>query len=310
MVRPFTVLDASFHRLVPPEARLERIAGGFLFTEGPVWRGDHLLFTDIPRSRIVRWQHLPEGPQVTTFRVEREGTIGLRDIGHCNGMTLDREGRLIVCGQGARRLTRTEHDGSITILAESYDGRRLNSPNDVIVDSGGAIYFTDPPWGLRNGTEGKELDFNGVYRLAGDSELHLLTADLQHPNGLAFSPDESLLYVGDDATGLIHRFDVAPQGNLTNRQVFAETPLPSPLGPDDGPPDGLKVDSEGNLYVGSVGGVWIFNPEGRPLGTINVPEVAANLAWGNSDWRTLFITATSSLYRIQMLVPGIPVGEG
>jgi len=309
MARPFIVLDASFHRLVPPEARLERVAGGFLFTEGPVWRGDHLLFTDIPHSRIVRWQDCPEGPQVTTFRVERDGVAHPLAMGHCNGMTLDRDDRLLVCGQSARRLTRTEHDGSITVLAERYEGKRLNSPNDVVVHRGGAIYFTDPPHGLRHLTDGKELPFQGVYRCSTAGEVHLLSDELQHPNGLAFSPDESVLYVGDDATGLVHVFDVASNGTLINRRIFVETPLPSPLGPDDGPPDGLKVDGEGNLYVGSIGGVWIFNPEGKPLGTITVPEVAANLAWGGHDWSTLFITATTSVYRIRLSVPGRPVGS-
>jgi gluconolactonase len=229
-------------------------------------------------------------------------------MGHCNGMTLDRESRLIVCGQAARRVTRIEHDSSATVLAERYEGKRLNSPNDVVVHSCGAIYFTDPPHGLRSLKEGKELPFQGVYRCSQPNELRLLSDDLLHPNGLAFSPDESLLYVGDDATGLIHAFDVTSDGALVNRRTFAQTPLPTPLGPDDGPPDGLKVDSEGNLYVASIGGVWIFSPEGKPLGIITLPEVAANLAWGGRDWRTLFVTATTSLYRIGLSVPGIPVG--
>jgi sugar lactone lactonase YvrE len=309
MARPFLVLDASFHQLVSPEARAERVAGGFIFTEGPVWCGDHLRFSDIPHSRIVRWEEHPEGPVVSTWRVERQGPGDEFPRGYCNGMTLDREDRLIVCGQAARRITRTEHDGSITVLADRYEGKRLNSPNDVVVHSSGAVYFTDPPHGLPNLTEGKELPFQGVFRWTQANELALVTDELKHPNGLAFSPDESRLYVGDDSTGLIHVFDVAADGGLSNRRIFAETPLPSPLAPDEGPPDGLKVDSAGNLYVGSIGGVWIFNSAGKPLGIIRLPEVAANLAWGNDDWRTLFITASTSLFRIRLLVPGIPVGS-
>jgi sugar lactone lactonase YvrE len=308
VARPFLVLDTSFHHVVPVEARAERVAGGFIFTEGPVWCGDHLRFTDIPRSRIVRWQEQAEGPEVTTWRVEQAGPAGVTSTGFCNGLTLDRDNRLIVCGQAARRITRTEHDGSITVLAEHYQGKRLNSPNDVVVHGSGAVYFTDPPHGLHNLTEGKELPFQGVYRWMQDEELVLLTDELTHPNGLAFSPDESALYVGDDSTGFIHVFDVAADGALRNRRLFAETPLPSPLAPDEGPPDGLKVDRAGNLYVGSIGGVWIFDQTGKPLGIIRLPEVAANLAWGGDDWRTLFITASTSLYRIRLSVPGIPVG--
>ncbi len=280
MARPYLVLDTSFHQLVPAEARVERVAGGFIFTEGPVWCGDHLRFTDIPHSRIVRWQAHAEGPEVTTWRVEQSDPAGLTSTGYCNGMTLDREDRLIVCGQAARRITRTEHDGSVTLLADHYDGKRLNSPNDVVVHSSGVIYFTDPPHGLGNLDEGKELPFQGVYRWTSTGDLTLLTDELKHPNGLAFSPDESILYVGDDATGRIHGFDVTPAGTLVNRRIFAEIPLPVPLGPDDGPPDGMKVDCDGNLYVGAMGGVWIFNQTGKALGIIKVPEVAANLAWG------------------------------
>jgi gluconolactonase len=184
------VLDARFVQIVSPQARPERIAGGFAFTEGPVWRGDHLLFSDIPHSRIVRWQNLPEGPEVRTFRVEYVHTTHPGHRGHCNGLTLDAQDRLIVCGQAARRVTRTEPDGSITVLADRYDGKRLNSPNDVVVHDSGAIYFTDPPWGLRDLTEGKELPFQGVYRLDRDGRLHLEVDHFEHPNGLAFSPDQ------------------------------------------------------------------------------------------------------------------------
>ncbi len=306
---PFIVLDAAFARLVPPQARVERIAGGFGFTEGPVWRGDHLLFSDINHSRIVRWQELPEGPEVRTFRVEHEGVTDPPAIGHCNGMTLDAQDRLIVCGQGARHLTRTEADGTITVLADRFDGKRLNSPNDVVVHANGDIYFTDPPWGLRGCTEGKELPFQGAYRLAPDGRLDLVVEDFAHPNGLALSPDQRILYIGDDMRGHVRAFDVQPDGSLANGRIFAETPLPESIDPDIGPPDGMKVDCEGHLYLTSLGGIWVFDLGGKLLGIIAVPEQPANLAWGDVDWRTLFITARTSLYRIRLGVPGLPVGS-
>ena len=303
------VLDAHFAQIVLPQARPERIAGGFAFTEGPVWRGDHLLFSDIPHSRIVRWQELPEGPEVRTFRVEYVHTTHPGHRGHCNGLTLDAQDRLIVCGQAARRVTRTEPDGSITVLADRYDGKRLNSPNDVVVHDSGAIYFTDPPWGLRDLTEGKELPFQGVYRLDRDGRLHLEVDDFEHPNGLAFSPDQRVLYIGDDARGHVRAFDVQPDGSLAYGRLFAETPLPETLDPEDGPPDGMKVDSAGHLYVTSIGGIWVFDATGKALGVIAVPEQPANLAWGDGDWRTLYITARTSLYRLRLNVAGIPVGS-
>jgi sugar lactone lactonase YvrE len=303
------VLDAHFAQIVSPQARPERIAGGFAFTEGPVWRGDHLLFSDIPHSRIVRWQELPEGPEVRTFRVEYVHADHPGHRGHCNGLTLDAQDRLIVCGQAARRVTRTEPDGSITVLADRYDGKRLNSPNDVVVHDSGAIYFTDPPWGLRDLTEGKELPFQGVYRLDRDGRLHLEVDDFEHPNGLAFSPDQRVLYIGDDARGHVRAFDVQPDGSLAHGRLFAETPLPETLDPEDGPPDGMKVDSAGHLYVTSIGGIWVFDATGKALGVIAVPEQPANLAWGDGDWRTLYITARTSLYRLRLNVPGIPVGS-
>ena len=309
MTRRFIVLDATFVHLAPPQARVERIAGGFRFTEGPVWRGDHLLFSDIPHSRIVRWQERPEGPEVRTFRVEHAAQVDLGDMGHSNGMTLDAQDRLIVCGQGARRITRTEPDGTITVLADRFEGQRLNSPNDVVVHHSGAIYFTDPPHGLRELTEGKELPFQGVYRIDSDGSLHLLVDDFKHPNGLAFSPDQRVLYVGDDARGHVRAFDVRQDGSIANGRIFAETPLPETLDPADGPPDGMKVDSAGHLYVTSIGGIWVFAPDGKPLGVIAVPEQPANLAWGDADWRTLFITARTSVYRIRLGVAGIPVGS-
>jgi gluconolactonase len=290
----FEVHDPAFYHLIPQEAPIERIAGGFGFTEGPVWRGDHLLFSDIPRNRIVRWRELPEGPEVTTFR---------HPSGNSNGLTLDRQGRLIACEHGNRRVSRTEPDGSVVSLAERYEGRRLNSPNDVVVRADGGVYFTDPPYGLRNLTEGKELPFQGVYRIEPDGRLTLLVNDFERPNGLAFSPDETVLYIDDSARRHIRAFDVRPDGTLANGRIFFEM-----QSPDSGSPDGMKVDVHGNVFCTGPGGTWVITPAGRLLGRIITPEQPANLAWGGPDWSTLFITARTSVYRVRTATTGIRVG--
>ncbi|HZR01016.1 MAG TPA: SMP-30/gluconolactonase/LRE family protein [Chloroflexota bacterium] len=283
----------TFRRLVP---MLDCVATGFTFTEGPVWRGDDLLFSDIPNNRTIRYRPLPEGPEITTFRTPS---------GNANGLTLDRQGRLLACEHSGRRVSRVDESGRAETVVDSYKGKRLNSPNDVVVRSDGSIFFTDPPYGLRNGTEGKELDVNGVYRIDPGGELHLLVDDFDRPNGLAFTPDERRLLIDDTVRGHIRVFDVAGDGSLSNGRVFAE--LKGAPG-ERGAPDGMKVDSEGNVYCTGPAGVWVFDPNGRFLGRIVTPEVPANLAWGDPDWRTLYITARTSLYRIRLAVPGIPVG--
>jgi sugar lactone lactonase YvrE len=288
--------DASpiFRRLF---AMLDRVAGGFSFTEGPVWRGDDLLFSDIPNSRTVRYRPLPEGPEITTFR---------HPTGNANGLTVDREGNLIACEHSTRRVSRVDANGSAETLVDAYEGKRLNSPNDVVVRSDGAIFFTDPPYGLRNLSEGKELPFNGVYRLDPDGSLHLLADDFERPNGLAFSPDEKTLYIDDSAKFHIRAFDVSPDGALSGGRVLTEL---KPKADERGVPDGMKVDTEGNIYCTGPGGVWIVSSAGRVLGRIIMPEVTANLAWGDADWCTLYLTGSTSLYRLRVSVPGIPVGR-
>jgi len=288
------VHDQELQRIVPEGATLERVAGGLGFTEGPVWRGDHLVFSDIPRNRICRLDLRPEGPELRTFRTPS---------GNSNGLTLDRQGRLIACEHGNRRVSRTEADGSVIALAERYDGKRLNSPNDVVVKSDGSVYFTDPPYGLRNHTEGKELPFNGVYRLAADGTLALLADDFERPNGLAFSPDERTLYVDDSARHHIRAFSVRGDGTLAEGRVFAEIKSSDP-----GVPDGMKVAADGTVFCTGSGGIWVLHPDGALLGRIRPPEVPANLAWGESDRQTLFITAQTSVYRIRLNVVGIAVG--
>ena len=283
--------DPGFWDLVAPDAALDHLATGFLTTEGPVWNGDHLLFTDIPRSRIVRWQMLPEGPEVRTFRTP---------TGNANGLTRDRAGRLVCCEQGARRVTRLEHDGSTRVLADRFDGKRLNSPNDVVVHSSGAIYFTDPPYGLPNNTEGKELDFNGVFRIDPDGNLSLVATECDRPNGLCFSPDEQILYVADTPAENVRAYDLQPDGSLANSRIFADM-----ASPDIGRPDGMKVDRAGNLYCTGGGGVRLLTPDGTKLGRITLNEHSRNITFGDADARSLYITAGGSLYRIRLLVAGI-----
>jgi gluconolactonase len=282
----------SVREILPEDGVIEQLATGFGFTEGPVWCGNHLLFSDIPQNRIVKLRLLREGPEVTTFR---------HPSGNSNGNTLDGSQRLLTCEHSARRVTRTEPDGTITVLAERYQGKRLNSPNDIVVRSDGSIYFTDPPYGLRNLTDWKELPFNGVYRLAPDGTLHLLVDDLDRPNGLAFSPDEKTLYVDDTQRRHIRAFDVNTDGSIKNGRVLIDMAIPEP-----GAPDGMKVDQKGNIYCTGGGGFWIIAPDGRCLAIVRPPELPANMAWGDADWRTLFLTARTSIYRIRMNVPGMP----
>lgn len=283
--------DKGIKDIVQEGAQMERIAAGFGFTEGPLWCGDYLLFSDIPKNRIVRLDMYSYGPEVTTFR---------SPSGNANGLTLDPSGRLVTCEGSARRMTRTELDGSITVLADRYKGKRINAPNDVVVRSDGSVYFTDPSFGET--PKGKELTFNGVYQIAPDGELILLIDDCVMPNGLAFSPDESILYVNDTRERHIRAFDVNPDGTVSNGRVFIKME-----GEEPGSPDGMKVDKEGNVYCTGPGGIWVVSPDGKALGSIKVPEMASNFAWGDSDWKTLYITARPSIYRIKLAVPGVPV---
>jgi gluconolactonase len=300
-VPPFERRAAGLDRIVPDEASIELIACGFGFTEGPLWTGADLLFSDIPNSRIARWRPLPEGPELTTFRCPSH---------LANGLTFDRQRRLLACEGASRRLTRTESDGRVVAIAERYDGRRVNSPNDVVVRSDGTIYFSDPFWGggfpnphgPRVRPEDQELAFEGVFRVSTDGAVALVAEDFERPNGLAFSPDERVLYVDDTRRHHIRAFDVQADGSLAGSRIFAELAAPEP-----GVPDGLKVDVEGNVYCTGAGGVWVIAPSGEILGRIVPPEIPANVAWGDSDWRTLYITARSSVYRVRLSIPGIAV---
>jgi gluconolactonase len=292
---PLEVRDPRLHDLVAHDAPIDRVAGGLGFTEGPVWRRGELLFSDIPNKRIVRWRRLAEGPELTTFAT-----------GMSNGLTLDRQGRVLAAEHDGRRVTRVADDGGRTVLAEQFQGKRLNSPNDIVVKSDGSIYFTDPPYGVnpsRPGTvrpegwwtqpiPGKEQPCHGVYRVGPDGRLDLVVDDFALPNGLAFSPDESVLYIDDSARKHIRAFDVRPDGTLTGSRVLLDM-----ASADPGVPDGLKVDVHGNVFCTGPGGVWVCRADGALLGRIVLPELPANLGWGE-DGSVLYVTARTSIYRL------------
>jgi gluconolactonase len=267
----------------------ERVATGLQFTEGPVWHPEgYLLFSDIPANTI--------------HRLEPDGALSVwrQPSGNSNGLTFDRQGRLVACEHGNRQVSVTAPDGNPQPLATHYQGQRLNSPNDVVVRSDGSVYFTDPPYGIQEAQ--RELPFNGVFRIAPDGALHLLADDFGRPNGLAFAPDESVLYVDDSERRQIRAFDVAADGGLANGRLWADM-----ASPDAGSPDGMKVDSLGNVYCTGPGGLWVFTPEAHCLGVLKGPEQPANLAFGGPDLRTLYITARTSLYTLRTRVPGIAV---
>ena len=297
--------DPGLEAIVPANAKIEKIAGGFQFTEGPVWHPDgYLLFSDPNNNVIYRWA--PEG-QVSVYRT-KSGYKGV-DIGEyhqpgSNGLTIDRDGRLTINEHGNRRVTRLEKNGVLTVLADRYEGKRLNSPNDLVYRSDGALYFTDPPFGLPKVYDDprKELPFSGVFCLC-QGKLRLVSKDLLGPNGLAFSPDEKFLYVDnwDVKKKVVMRYEVNSDGTLSKGKVFFDMAG----APGEEALDGMKVDQSGNLYVSGPGGVWILSPQGKHLGMIQPTELPANMAWGDEDGRTLYMTARTSVYRIRLNIPGV-----
>jgi len=322
---PVTVerLDPAIARLVPEHPELERIATGFKWTEGPVWLpSGKLLFAEIPSNSIRVWTPLSG---VSLF-LQPSGYRGSTPYGGpepgSNGMTLDAQGRITVAGHAQRDVWRFEGQSAkspITVLADTYQGKRLSSPNDLGYRSDGSLYFTDPPYGMRTQSDtdpAKELAINGVYRIPGAAaqqpgappardKLQLLVKDLPRPNGIAFSPEEKYLYVDNSEPEMLWmRYTVQPDGTLTDAKVLQDA------GPyaHHGAPDGMKVDTLGNIWSAGPGGVWILSPEGKHLGTIAIPEQVGNLAWGGADHKTLYIAASTSLYRIQVKVAGIVPG--
>jgi gluconolactonase len=287
----FDVRDkAEFAKIVPADAKVEKLAGGMTFTEGPCWfddaQGGYLVFSDIPANQLKKWT-AKDG--LTVFRA---------DSNYANGNTRDPEGRLVTCEHQARRVTRTEKDGAIAVLAERYQGKALNSPNDPVVKSDGTVWFTDPPYGLPKGQK-QEQPGQYVFRLDPKTkELKAVATDFDKPNGLAFSPDEKKLYVADSdpKNNHIRVFDVAADGALSNGRLFCKI--------DKGAPDGIRVDAAGRVFSSAKDGVQIFSPAGETIGKILLPENCANLTFGGKGNDELFMTASKSLYRIKLATTG------
>jgi gluconolactonase len=299
--------DTRLDAIVPADVRAERVAGGFEFTEGPVWAGAAgLLFSSPNTNAIYRLE--PDAGRVSVFRSKSGYTgvdIGRYDQPGSNGLTFDPEGRLTICQHGNRRVIRVNPHGDTTVLADRYEGKRLNSPNDLVYRSDGTLYFTDPPFGLPGVYDDadKELEFSGVFR-ARDGEVTLVTDELAGPNGLAFSPDERYLYVGnwDPAAKVVMRYEIDADGHPAGA---GEVLYDLTAAPGEDAIDGIKVDQAGNLYVCGPGGIWVLSPGGEKLGLIQLPEAPHNLAWGDADARGLYVTALTSVYRLRVAVPGI-----
>jgi gluconolactonase len=287
----------GFERIVPRSSEVEVIANDLLFGEGPVWnkRTGEFFWVDIIGDTIWKWKP----------GVGRE--VVMRPSYKADGMTFDREGRLVVCGWSWRRVWRMEEDGTVTTLCAQFEGKKLNSPNDLVVKSDGSIYFTDPSGGLNNvEMHGEDvqryLDYHGVFRISPKGETTLVVKDFTYPNGLAFSADESLLYINDTRENLIKVYDVNKDGTLKNGRLFCKM-----AGPEAGVADGMKIDTEGNVYCTGPAGVQVFAPDGKLLGRIKLPGHTTNMGWGDDDWKSLYVTTYSALFRLRLGIPGLPV---
>jgi len=292
-------LAPELERIISASEPIQYLADGYGGgqgpAEGPLWwkEGNYLLFSDIHNDRRIKYEH---GRGAAVFR---------EPTNRANGLTRDLQGRLVACEHDSRRVTRLEHDGSTTVIANSFQGRRLNRPNDVVVKSDGCIYFTDP-WSSPAAPEQWDLTFSGVFRVTPDlGTMTLLVDDFVLPNGLAFSPDESILYINDTRRGHIRSFELLPNGTLAKHtdRVFVDL-----RGSEPGVPDGMKVDVEGNVYCGGAGGIWVMDPSGKKLGRIvHGAPATTNIAFGGEDWKTLYFTSRNHLGSVNVKIPGLPV---
>ncbi len=296
-------LDPAFDTLVPKDAQIEKLAGGFTFIEGPLWRPSGVLwFSDVVGNVVRQWS--PDGKVTEILKPGGYDGNSLPAGGFNgpNGSTSAQDGAVLLCQHGNRRIARIGKDMQVTTLVDKFEGKKFNSPNDLVYRSDGTLYFTDPPYGLPkdDSDPAKELKFNGVFKLV-NGKLQAVVKDLTRPNGIAFSPDEKTLYIAnsDEKHKVWMRYDVAADGTVANGKVFADVTAEK----EDGLPDGMKVDSQGNVYGSGPGGVWVFSPDGKHLGTIKPPETPANCAWGD-DGKSLYMTARTGLYRIKLAVAG------
>lgn len=296
-------LDPALDALIPREAAVEKLAGGFTFIEGPVWRRNGVLwFSDVVGNVVRQWS--PDGKVIEILRPGGYDGHSLPAGGFNgpNGSTRSTDDSVVLCQHGNRRIVRIDSKMNITTVVDNFEGKKLNAPNDLVYRSDGSLYFTDPPYGLPKGDDdpAKELPFNGVFKLS-NGTLQVLVKDMTRPNGLAFSPDEKTLYVAnsDENYRMWMRFDVNADGTLRNGRIFADVSAER----EDGLPDGMKIDALGNIWATGPGGVWVFTPDGKHLGTIKLPEQPANCAWGE-DGKTLFMTAVTGLYRVRTSVAG------
>jgi gluconolactonase len=300
-------LDPRFDKLVPLDAKIEKIAGGHKWVEGPVWnrKKGYLLFSDIPNNSVYKWQ---DGNGESLF-LKPSGYTGKQPFDGpepgSNGLTYDPQGRLVLAEHGDRRVARLERNGRKTTLADRYQGKRLNSPNDVVFKSNGDLYFTDPPFGLPRSFDDprKELPFQGVYRYSKDGKLTLLTKDIKAPNGITFSPDEKKLYVSnaDPANAVWMVYDIMADGSIANVKVLFNATAWTKN--KKGAPDGMKVDREGNLFAAGPGGIYVIAPDGAHLGTIETGIPTGNVAWGE-DGSSLFVTSSTNVYRLRLTTKG------
>ncbi len=287
----------GFERIVPHDSTLDVISNDLLFGEGPVWNS---------KTGEFFWVDII-GDTIWKYKKGKGREVVVRPSYKADGLTFDLEGRLVVAGWAWRRVWRLEHDGSITTLCSEFEGQKLNTPNDIVVKSDGAIYFTDPSGALNNvEMQGSDLqrylDYHGVFRISPDGKISLVVKDFTYPNGLAFSPDESLLYINDTRENLIKVYEVNVDGSLKNGKLFCKL-----IGPEAGVADGMKVDVEGNVYCTGPAGIQVFSPKGDLLGRIKIPGHATNLGFGDEDWMGLYITTYTSVFKVRLGIAGLPV---
>lgn len=294
-------LDPAFDKLVGPDAKIEVLATGFNWSEGPVWKDGEIVFSDVPENTVFGWK---EGE--TTARVVLKPSGSLSGDGQgSNGLAVDKNGSLILCQHGERRIARLEKDGTFTALADHYQGKKFNSPNDLVIAKDGTIFFTDPPYGMKKGTP-QDAPYHGVYRLGTDGKVSLAIEDIRWPNGIALSPDQKTLYiaVSDKDASRVMAYDVKPDGSTGNgRVLFNAQPLKS--AERKGGCDGMKVDTQGNIWTTGPGGVLVISPEGKHLGSILTGQNTGNCAWGGPERDTIYITADMFLVRVKTLAKGL-----